>query len=121
MVELYVLDMHYTTYYFEYEPLFWIALGFVVAFYLMRHVDERYQFLGVVTVSTLFLFGFSGLLESYVSNSPLLSLSLLMLKIWSVTSLLIALLVYFDVRRSEYVHLQNKHVFRRQKEEMASI
>ena len=51
------------------EGVFWIALAFVVVFYLLEEIPKRYQFLGAFTGATLFIFGVTDFLESYLGSA----------------------------------------------------
>ena len=50
------------------EGIFWIALSFVVVFFVLRGVPKQYSFLGVFTAVTLLMFGLSDFLENYVGG-----------------------------------------------------
>lgn len=50
------------------EGIFWIALSFVVVFYFLHQIPERYRFLGSFTGATLFVFGLSDFAESYFGS-----------------------------------------------------
>ena len=83
------------------EGVFWIALSFVVVFYFLKEMPDKYSFLGAYTGATLFIFGITGFLETYIGEFMLYPAEwIFIMKV--ITVLLQVAAIYW------YIHLQLK-------------
>ena len=86
------------------EGIFWIALGFVVAFFVLNGVPKQYRFLGVFTSLTLLIFGLSDFLENYVGGFVHTNEWLFLGKAICFLALCFAVVWYVRVRKKDLLY-----------------
>jgi hypothetical protein len=86
------------------EGIFWIALGFVVAFFVLNGVPRQYRFLGVLTSLTLLIFGLSDFLENHVGGFMHANEWLFLGKAICLLALCVAIGWYIKIRRGENLY-----------------
>ncbi len=86
------------------EGIFWIALGFVVTFFVLRGVPKEYRFLGVFTSVTLLIFGLSDFLENYVGGFLYANHWLFLGKAICLLALCVAIGWYIKVRMQDHLY-----------------
>ncbi len=86
------------------EGVFWIALGFVVAFFVLRGVPKEYRFLGFFTAITLLIFGLSDFLENYLDGSLYQNEWLFIGKAICLLALCVAVGWYIKVRLQDHMY-----------------
>lgn len=92
------------------EGVFWVALGFVVVFFILQGVPLAYQFLAMSNALTLFVFGFADFVENlFFSSDPDAKLWLLALRGVCILLLGAAIFWFYMLRRREAVTVTQKH------------
>ena len=86
------------------EGIFWVALSFVVAFFIANGVPKEFRFLGFYTALTLLIFGVSDLVENLVVGYPYAREWLFIGKALCVLALSGAVIWYIRIRRQEHLY-----------------
>ena len=80
-----------------FEGIFWIALSFVVAFFIAHGVPREYRFLGFYTSLTLLIFGISDFIENFIQATLHAHAWLFIGKAICVLALSIAVIWYIKI------------------------
>jgi len=91
------------------QGVFWLALAFVIVFYLRQGVPQEYEYLAMYTVLTLIVFGLSEFAEFIVGNDMQAIYSLFVIKTLCIFALATAVGWYVHVSLYER-HRARRHL-----------
>lgn len=92
------------------EGVFWVALGFVVVFFITQGVPLAYQFLATSNALTLFVFGFADFVENlFFSDDRNAEVWLFVLRAACILLLCVSVIWFYRLQRKEILTARVTH------------